>query len=121
MVPKRLKEAREAAGFSQEKLAQLIEIESVNSRSRISNYEAGRYTPPFDFIVRVAKMLNYPESYFYTVDDDFAKTILALHQGRMNPEANPHYNSVIEVKKLTEQLDEARKLTSQLNECLKHR
>ncbi|HGV7853804.1 TPA: XRE family transcriptional regulator, partial [Escherichia coli] len=33
MIPKRLKEAREAANFSQEKLAQLVDIESVNSRS----------------------------------------------------------------------------------------
>ncbi|EOO7996184.1 helix-turn-helix transcriptional regulator, partial [Escherichia coli] len=50
MIPKRLKEAREAANFSQEKLAQLVDIESVNSRSRISNYESGRFTPPFEFI-----------------------------------------------------------------------
>ncbi|EMR9883781.1 TPA: helix-turn-helix transcriptional regulator, partial [Escherichia coli] len=54
MIPKRLKEAREAANFSQEKLAQLVDIESVNSRSRISNYESGRFTPPFEFIQKVA-------------------------------------------------------------------
>ena len=64
MVPKRLKEAREAAGLSQEKLSELIGVEGVNTRSRLSNYEVGRFTPPFDFILRVAKALDYPESYF---------------------------------------------------------
>ncbi|EAW9895433.1 MULTISPECIES: helix-turn-helix domain-containing protein [Enterobacteriaceae] len=81
MVPKRLKEAREAAGLSQEKLAQLVDIETVNSRSRISNYESGRFTPPFDFIVNVARVLDYPEGYFYTLDDDFAIFILSAHKG----------------------------------------
>ncbi|SQA60587.1 transcriptional regulator, y4mF family [Raoultella planticola] len=81
MVPKRLKEARKAAGLSQEKLAQLVDIETVNSRSRISNYESGTFTPPFDFIVRVANVLDYPEGYFYTLDDDFALFMLSAHKG----------------------------------------
>lgn len=119
MVPKRLKEARELAGLSQEKLAQLVEIESVNSRSRISNYEAGRFTPPFDFILRVAKVLGYPEYYFYTVDDDVAKNILENHRKVMNCNDNPHYHILIENKKLREQRDEVQRLLSQLNDCMK--
>lgn len=99
------------AGFSQEKLAQLIEIESVNSRSRISNYEAGRYAPPFDFIVRVAKLLDYPESYFYTIDDGFAQTILQLHRNRSDPHFNPYYNTLQEVKRLASQLNDYLKKT----------
>lgn len=109
MVPKRLKQARKIAGFSQEKLAQLVEIESVGSRSIISNYEAGRFSPSFDFIVRVAKLLDYPESYFYTVDDEFAETILQLYRNRTNPEFNPYYRS----------LAEARVLADELSRCLK--
>lgn len=46
MVPKRLKAAREAAGLSQEKLAELVGIEGVSLNSRLSNYEVGRNTPP---------------------------------------------------------------------------
>ncbi|EKN6275823.1 helix-turn-helix transcriptional regulator [Yersinia enterocolitica] len=109
MVPKRLKEAREAAGLSQEKLSELIGIEGVNTRSRLSNYEVGRFSPPFDFVLRVAKVLDYPENYFYTVDDDFAKTVLQIYRNRTNPDVNPYYNSLVEAKKLAHQL----------NECLK--
>ncbi|EFT4045062.1 helix-turn-helix transcriptional regulator, partial [Salmonella enterica] len=54
MVPKRLKEAREAAGLSQEKLSELVGVEGINPRSRMSNYEAGRFAPSFEFVCRVA-------------------------------------------------------------------
>lgn len=121
MVPKRLKEAREMAGISQEKLSQLIGVEGINTRSRLSSYEVGRTEPPFNLVKKIAKVLDYPENYFYTVDDDFAKTVLEFHRNRMNPDSNPHYNTVIEVKKLAEQLDEARKLVGELSECLKRR
>ncbi|EAO9321721.1 helix-turn-helix transcriptional regulator [Salmonella enterica] len=121
MVPKRLKEAREKAGISQEKLSQLIDIEGLNTRSRLSSYEVGRTEPPFRLIKRIAKVLDYPENYFYTVDDDFAKAVLSFHRNRLSPAENPYYDVVIEAKKQAEQLDEARRLVAQLSECLKHR
>ncbi|EFS3795136.1 helix-turn-helix domain-containing protein [Escherichia albertii] len=108
MIPKRLKEAREAANFSQEKLAQLVDIESVNSRSRISNYESGRFTPSFEFIQKVAKVLDYPEGYFYTSDDDFAELILTIHRG----------NSHNELKKSIKAINEAQILVEKLKNCL---
>ena len=106
MVPKRLKEAREAAGISQEKLAQLVDLESVNSRSKISNY-----------VCRVAKALGYPEYYFYTVSDATAQILLQQHREGF------HLQEGIagEVQKMAEQLDDVRKLVAELNECLKHR
>ncbi|UAN54626.1 helix-turn-helix transcriptional regulator (plasmid) [Serratia sp. JSRIV002] len=79
MVPKRLKEAREAAGLTQKQLAELVAIEGVNLTSRLSNYEVGRFAPSFDFVVRVAKALDYPEYYFYVVDDDVAELLLQHH------------------------------------------
>lgn len=109
MIPKRLKDAREEAGLSQEKLAQLTDIETVNNRSRISNYEAGRYSPPFEFVRKVADLLGYPEAYFYTVDDDFADLILRLHRDKNDPNLNPYYGKLREVKELA----------FKLNECLK--
>ncbi|HCG4826483.1 TPA: helix-turn-helix transcriptional regulator [Salmonella enterica subsp. enterica serovar Typhi str. AG3] len=117
MVPKRLKEARESAGLSQEKLAQLVDLESVNSRSKISNYEAGRFAPSFEFVCRVADVLGYPEYYFYTVNDVTAQMLLKLHRDEL-----PLQESIVgEAQKMTEQLDDARKLVAQLTECLKHR
>ncbi|EFS0483902.1 helix-turn-helix transcriptional regulator [Salmonella enterica] len=117
MVPKRLKEAREAAGLSQEKLSELVGVEGVNPRSRMSNYEAGRFAPPFEFVCRVADVLGYPEYYFYIVNDVTAKLLLRMHRG----EQNLHEDIEFEAKKMAEQLEDARKLVTQLTECLKHR
>ncbi|HHX9043135.1 TPA: helix-turn-helix domain-containing protein [Yersinia enterocolitica] len=119
MVPKRLREAREAAGMSQEKLSQLIDIDGKNSRSRLSSYEVGRTEPPFSLVVKIARLLDYPEYYFYTVDDDMAKNMLEVHRNRVNPEENLQYYTLEENKKLRKQNEEARKLLKQLNECLK--
>ena len=95
MVPKRLKEAREAAGLSQEKLSELVGVEGVNPRSRMSNYEAGRFAPPFEFVCRVADVLGYPEYYFYIVNDVTAKLLLRMHRG----EQNLHEDIEFEAKK----------------------
>lgn len=73
MVPKRLKEARKAVGLSQEKLSELIGIEGVSTRSRLSSYEIGRTEPPFSLVEKIADVLGYPEYYFYTVNDVTAK------------------------------------------------
>lgn len=119
MVPKRLKMARLAAGLSQEKLSELLGIEGINTRSRLSSYEVGRTEPQFSLIKKIAKVLDYPTEYFYAEDDDFALTILELYRNRLNSNENPHYNAVIALKKLTLQVDDAKKLIEQLNECFK--
>lgn len=109
MVPKRLKEAREAAGYSQEKLAQLVDIETVNARSRISNYESGRFAPSFEFVSKVAELLDYPVGYFYTADDTFAEMMLNLYRSEEFSS-----NQSIRLK-----LEEAKLLAHQLTRCLK--
>lgn len=119
MVPKRLRKVRNDAGLSQEKLAELLEIEGINIRARISNYELGRAEPPFNLVKKIAKIFDLPTEYFYAEDDDFALTILELYRNRMNLNKNPHYNAVIALKKLTLQVDDAKKLIEQLNECFK--
>lgn len=116
MVPKRLKEARLAVGLSQEKLAELADVDAMNSRSQISSYEAGRHTPTFSFVVRVAKALDYPEAYFYTVDDVFAETLLQLHRNRSNPSFNPYMVELEETKRL---LQEEKKNTMDMVNALK--
>lgn len=118
MVPKRLKAAREAAGLSQGKLAELIGIEGVSLNSRLSNYESGRFTPSFDVIVRIAKALNYPESYFYTIDDDVAEAILQFHKHKNNETLNPFYDAQGEARKYKTSLDEAKKMVERLLEFI---
>lgn len=105
MVPKRFKEARTAAGLSQEKLAELLDIDGVNTRSRLSSYEVGRTEPPFSLVKRIAKILDYPENYFYTEDDNFAKAVLEFHRNRLKADFNPYYTVLVDVKDKIEQLN----------------
>lgn len=119
MVPKRLKEARERAGLTQDQLAQQIDIEGANTSSRLSNYEVGRSEPPFALIVKIAKVLNCPEYYFYILDDEVAQNVLIAHRNKTSPSLNPDYDKDETIRKLKEQRDDARKLLSKLSDCLK--
>lgn len=123
MVPKRLKEAREAAGLSQEKLAELVNIDGLNIRSRLSNYEVGRFSPSFDVIVRIAKALDYPENYFYTLDDDFAEQVLQYHRSKNSESLNPFFDSQDKAKEYKASIEDAlilaERLTSQLRKSIK--
>lgn len=112
MVPKRLKEAREAALLSQEQLALLAGIEGLKVGARVSNYESGRFSPPFSFIQKVAKILDYPEGYFYTSDDGFALAMLALYRQENGGNINRSHYALIEVKKMSEEI---KKLSIQLD------
>ncbi|APV88284.1 MULTISPECIES: helix-turn-helix transcriptional regulator [Enterobacteriaceae] len=79
MIPKRLKEARLRAKLTQEKLGVLAGIEEATAYSRLSHYENGTHKPTFDLVCEFARVLNVPECYFYTVDDDFAEAVLDLY------------------------------------------
>ncbi|MBH0565901.1 helix-turn-helix transcriptional regulator [Salmonella enterica] len=79
MIPKRLKEARQRAKLTQEKLGVLAGIEEATAYSRLSHYENATHKPTFDLVCEFARVLNVPECYFYTVDDDFAEAILDLY------------------------------------------
>ncbi|MBV8043046.1 helix-turn-helix transcriptional regulator [Pluralibacter sp.] len=122
MVPRRLRAAREAAGLSQEKLAELIGIDGANSRSRLSNYEVGRFSPPYDVIVRIAKLLNYPEYYFYVLDDDIAEMLLKHHQSDHNAPLMKISAEVLdrESKKLKSAIDEAVGMAERLTQHLRN-
>ncbi|KGA42583.1 helix-turn-helix domain-containing protein [Pectobacterium versatile] len=76
MLPIRLKTARLRANLTQEKLGVLAGIEEATARSRISQYESGVHRPTFEMMCAFAKVLNVPECYFYTVNDEFAEIIL---------------------------------------------
>lgn len=82
MVPTRLRAARKAAGLTQEKLGLMVGIDESTARSRISQYELGIYSPSFDTACRIARALDVPEAFLYTVDDGFAAEILALYHQR---------------------------------------
>lgn len=76
MLTKRLKEARLRAGFSQQKLGILAGIDEATASARMNQYERGIHTPDFALTCRLAKVLNIPACYFYTVEDDLAEVIV---------------------------------------------
>lgn len=80
MLPVRLKNARQRANLTQEKLGVLSGIEEATARSRVSQYESGTHRPNFEMMCAFAKVLDVPECYFYTVDDEFAEAVLALYK-----------------------------------------
>lgn len=84
MLPERLKAARLRANMTQEMLGVLAGIEEETARSRVSQYEGGVHRPTFKMMCAFAKVLNVPESYFYTVDDNFAEMILDLYSKYKN-------------------------------------
>ncbi|AIM24279.1 MULTISPECIES: helix-turn-helix domain-containing protein [Serratia] len=118
MIPKRLKDARISNGYTQEQLAELVGIQGANSSSRLSSYEVGRTEPPFSLVVKIANLLDYPEYYFYTIDDDLASDLLEMHRNRTNPSKNEFYSSVIEEKKLAKKVEDAKRLAIEIIDCL---
>lgn len=76
---KRLKEARTAAGYSQEKLGILAGIEEASASARMNQYERGKHQPDYSVVEKIAKILDVPEAYFYAKEDDLAELILAYH------------------------------------------
>lgn len=80
MLIKRLKEARLRAGLSQEKLGVLAGIDEASASARMNQYERGRHTPDFEMVCKLAKILNVPENYFYTIDDVMAEMVLKFNK-----------------------------------------
>ena len=77
---KRLKEARTAAGYSQEKLGILAGIEEASASARMNQYERGKHQPDYSVVEKIAKILDVPEAYFYAKEDDLAELILLYHK-----------------------------------------
>lgn len=77
---KRLKEMRTAAGLSQERLGILADIDPASARARVNQYENGKHHPDQLTVRNLAAVLNAPESYFYSVDDNTARLLLLFYR-----------------------------------------
>ncbi len=80
LFSKRLKEARTAAGLSQERLGVLAGIEEASASARMNQYERGKHQPDYLMVSRIAQVLDLPESYFYTQDDSLAGLSVRFHR-----------------------------------------
>ncbi|HEK1028166.1 TPA: helix-turn-helix transcriptional regulator [Proteus mirabilis] len=84
MVPFRLRYARKMAKLTQTRLGTLAGMDVASARSRISQYESGLHKPSFEVVCKLAKILNLPECYVYTVNDYLAEDIMKLYREKYN-------------------------------------
>lgn len=70
---RRLREARLRADIPQDKLGVMIGIDEGSASARMSRYESGIHTPPFELVEQIAKVLKVPAAYFYCSDDRLAE------------------------------------------------
>jgi transcriptional regulator with XRE-family HTH domain len=77
---KRLKEARLAAGISQEKLGVLAGIDEMSASARMNQYERGKHMPDVSMVERLAEVLGVPQAYFYVDEDDIADLLVNLYR-----------------------------------------
>ncbi|EIK94549.1 transcriptional regulator [Pseudomonas sp. M47T1] len=77
---RRLKEARKAAGISQEQLGIEAGIEPASASARMNQYEKDKHVPNPEMVRQIAGVLGLPASYFYSEDDDEARLLAAFHR-----------------------------------------
>ncbi|WP_260958478.1 helix-turn-helix domain-containing protein [Pseudomonas citri] len=78
-ISKRLKEARKAAGYSQERLGIEAGIEPASASARMNQYEKGVHEPGVSTMQQIAAVLNLPAAYFYCEDDETAHLLQHFH------------------------------------------
>ena len=82
VIARRLKEARLAAGLSQERLGVMAGIDEFSASARMNQYERGVHVPNLQLISKIADLLSVPTGYFYTEDDQLA-AVLQIY-GKLN-------------------------------------
>jgi transcriptional regulator with XRE-family HTH domain len=76
---RRLKEARKARGFSQERLGIDAGIEPASASARMNQYEKGVHQPGESIVQQIAAVLELPVAYFYCANDDEAHLLQCFH------------------------------------------
>ncbi len=76
---KRLREARQVRGISQERLGIDAGIEPASASARMNQYEKGVHQPGESIVKQIAAVLNLPTAYFYCEDDETAHLLQCFH------------------------------------------
>ncbi|MEQ1966782.1 helix-turn-helix transcriptional regulator [Xenorhabdus nematophila] len=81
MNPQRLVDARKAKKLSQREVGEALgAISKEQAKLKISRYERGVLTPPYNVACQIAAILDVPTCYFYIDDDCFAEQVLILYR-----------------------------------------
>lgn len=78
VLGRRLKQARQLAGLSQEQVGIEADLDPMSASTRMNRYELGKRAPAYELVERFAKVLGVPTAYFYAVADDEAQLLLAF-------------------------------------------
>ena len=89
VIGRRLREARLKAGLSQKRLGILAGIHEDSASPRVNQYEAGKHSPEYQTVERLAKVLDVPTPFFYCREDDLAKWILSYTRARRRRSSRP--------------------------------
>ncbi|MCG7551641.1 helix-turn-helix transcriptional regulator [Pseudoalteromonas sp. Of7M-16] len=79
-TPLRLKEARKAAGYTQQQLGIALGMEPNTASARMNQYEKGKHAPDFTTMKRIADELDVPVAYFYCDDNILAEFIVVWNK-----------------------------------------
>ncbi|WMN59552.1 helix-turn-helix domain-containing protein [Pseudoalteromonas xiamenensis] len=77
-TPLRLKEARKAAGYTQQQLGIALGMEPNTASARMNQYEKGKHAPDYTTMKRIADELGVPVAYFYCEEPQLAELIKIL-------------------------------------------
>lgn len=114
MIGRRLKQARKAAGLTQDDLAERANMDSA--ASSISHYENETHSPPFSLVCKFAEALDIPECWFYCRDDRLAQLIMDNHNKNKEFLLDPE--EILQLKEMGLHLE---KLTTVVADMLKKR
>lgn len=76
----RLRQARKAAGLSQERLGVLAGIEEASASARMSQYEKGKHEPGEGIVKQIAQACGLPVAFFFCEQDDEAELLALFHK-----------------------------------------
>jgi len=77
-TPLRLKQARKAAGYTQQQLGIALGMEPNTASARMNQYEKGKHSPDYTTMKRIADELGVPVAYFYCDEDELANLIIEI-------------------------------------------
>ena len=80
IIGRRLRERREALGWSLERVGVAIGLDESTARARISRYELGVHQPAEDTALKMAQLLQVPHAFLHCEDDRLAEIILATSE-----------------------------------------
>lgn len=80
IVAKRLRQAREERGLSQRELGVKAGLDPSVASPRINQYERDRHIPNPTVLGQLGAVLDVPLAYFFAVDNDLARAIVAIHR-----------------------------------------